>query len=232
MGVDDAADDLGDEMGADMGDEPVDGDEQLDEIQASINDLIARFDELMGDEGVEGDDVAPEAVDADADVDAAPVDADEPANDEFSFDDEKDADDTVKESEGDEGEDEDADEFDDITESILAELEKVTVTSGDDKEIGTGKSTGANKASPVPSKKAEPKDAKPTPIKSSNHTGYEREQAPAVKTMKKRSNTLSKATEKNVKVSKEGDKSSLLNKDHAGSAGNDKSPLAKKGSPF
>jgi hypothetical protein len=244
-GDEDAAGDLDDDVDGDdtYGDDAVAGDdlgneeETLDDIKASIDELIAKFDEMMGtgdddaDADAEGDDDN-FGDDTDAGDDYSDEDSSEDEDHEDDFTGADDQSDDVNESEDDEdGEDAD-DDFDAITESIIAELEKVSVAHADDKEIGTGKTVGGNKTSALPSKKADPADAKPVKIDSKDHVGFEREPAPASKSLKKAKNTRSKSTDGMEKVSKEGDKSSALNKDFAGSAGNDKSPLAKKGSPF
>lgn len=243
-GDDAAADDLsGDDVDGDntFGDDAAADDmggeeETLDDIKASIDELIAKFDEMMGtgddsDEAA-GDDESYGDDDAADDFGGSDDEADD-AEDDFTAADDETSEDEMHESEGDdeEGEGED-DDFDAITESIIAELEKVNVASGDDKEIGTGKTIGANKSSTLPTSTPEPGDAKPVKINSKNHVGFERETAPASKSLPKGKNTRNRSTDGTEKVSKEGDKSSALNKDFAGSAGNDKSPLAKKGNPF
>lgn len=87
------------------------------------------------------------------------------------------------------------DEFDDITESVLAELDKVDV-SMTDAEVGDGKPVAQNNKSPIPQRKASDRNgAKPFELKSDHHAGHEREPAPAVKDMKARKNVRRKSTD-------------------------------------
>lgn len=138
----------------------------------------------------------------------------------------------VHESEDDDSDEDDSEEleeeFDDITESVISELEKVMVTMTDGKEIGAGKSFSQNSKSPALQKKPNPMtDGKPVQIKAEEHKGFERETAPAVKDMKARKNTKKKADAGQSKVSKEGDKSALINKT-PGAEAQTHSPLAKR----
>lgn len=135
-------------------------------------------------------------------------------------------DEQVHESE--ESDEDETEEFEDITESIVSELEKVMVTMTDGKEIGAGKSFAQNDKSPALQKKPNPMtDGKPVVIKAEEHKGFERETAPSVKDMKKRKNTRATAETGTSKVSKEGDKSALINKT-PGAEANTKSPAAKR----
>ena len=113
------------------------------------------------------------------------------------------------------------DELDDITESVMAELEKVLVTLPDGKEVGAGgKTVTKNDKSPVPGLKVDQRQGgKPVVIKSTNHSGFERETAPAVKDSGS-GMPKAKNVQKNGKVLSQvpagGDKSALLHKDFAG----------------
>ncbi len=102
------------------------------------------------------------------------------------------------------------------------------VSMTDGKEIAAGKSFTQNNKSPALQKKPNvTQDGKPVQIKATEHSGFERETAPAVKDMKKRKNTKSKATDGQSGVSKEGDKSALINKT-PGAEAQTHSPLAKR----
>lgn len=252
-----AADDVaGDDLGGDEPVEG-DDQATLDSIEAKLEDLQAQFDALVGgdDAGlegeVEGDEFAsddmggdefgddtmggevegePSAEESDDMADSMEDDmSDEPVEDEVSEEfkpfkkkGEKDEDCADEEKCNEE------EEFDDITESIVSELEKVMVTMSDGKEIGAGKSFSQNNKSPALQKKPNPMtDGKPIKIDATEHQGFERETAPAVKPMKARKNTKTKGDQGQSKVSKEGDKSALINKT-PGAESQTRSPLAKR----
>lgn len=250
-----AGDDMGgDDMSGDMGGDDMGGEGDIADDLADIKDqlasLTAEFEKLMGgDDDMGGDDMSGDmggdefggddatdsvdddmsddvgsdtdmASDAESDVPDASDDEDEHHKSPFGESEEKDDEDETLEEE----------DFDDITESIVAELEKVSVTMTDGKEIAAGKSFTQNNTSVGLQKKPNPQtDGKPVQIKASEHKGFERETAPSVKDMKKRKNTKTKAEDGRSSVSKEGDKSALINKDFGkGGEANTKSPLAKR----
>lgn len=230
--IDAAADDLEGDLGGEG--ELAD---RVADLEQQIADLTAEFAEIMGDDaadlggedlgdfgGEEGDLTDPANADL-GDVDSLGGEEGEEGGDDLSADTSDlgdDMEDEVKESE-----EVEEDDFADITESIIAELEKVSVTMTDGKEVGAGKSFSQNNTSPALQKKPNPQtDGKPVQVKASEHKGFERETAPAVKDMKKRRNTKSNAEDGQSKVSKEGDKSAELNK--LKSDGNNTSPLAKR----
>lgn len=237
--IEGAADEIEDEFGIDgdeMGDE---GDlrAEMDDLKAQIEALTAEFeaqfdgegDEFAADdaEGIEGDEFAADSEDGEefGDHDDFGVDgADDAADQADSMEDDMEDGDHVEESE----EDFSDEDFDDITESIVSELEKISVSLTDGKEIGTGKSISQNNKSPALQKKPDVNnDGKPVQIKAEEHQGFERETAPAVKDMKKRKNNRSKAEDGNSTVSKEGNKSAILNKT-PGAEAQTHSPLAKR----
>jgi hypothetical protein len=186
---------------------------RLDDLEDQLDRLMSEFESAMAemnggesDEDFSNEDETTNDFDDAGDVstfgDDSDVDADASAE----------AEDEVTESE-----DEDCDdEFDDISESIVSELEKISVTLTDGKEVGDGKSFSQNKGNALPSKKADANDAKPFALKAEEHTGFERETAPSVKSLPKRKNTRSSFTDGNKSVSKQGDGSATLNKDFAG----------------
>jgi hypothetical protein len=246
MGGDDLGSDMGDEMGGDeMGGEEAPVEDRLADLEDQLERLTADFEEMMGgssddsegdDFGSEdgsdefGSDEASDAVDDDMTSDEgseADLGTDDDAEKASEFD-MHESDDSADDAEDDELTEED--DFDDISESIIAELEKVSVTMTDGKEIAAGKSFSQNNSSVGLQKKPNPMtDGKPVQIKGSEHKGFERETAPAVKDMKKRKNTKSKAEDGRSSVSKEGDKGALINKDFGkGGEANTKSPLAKR----
>jgi hypothetical protein len=201
-------DDMGAEMGDDMGGE---GDmaEKLDTIEDEIASLQAEFEKIMaefdgGDEmdatDEAGDDFGDDVEVADADAVDAP---------EF----------------GGETEEEDEQDFDRVTESMVDDLKKVSVPNED----GRG-ATGQKLSTPTTSPIA--KDAKPTVLRSKNtvgHTGWERETAPSKKDGpdrgRKYDNNRSKATDGNEKMPATGPKKAEINKPVAG---NNKSVIPGK----
>jgi hypothetical protein len=255
-----AGDDMGDAVpGDDMGGDDMGGDvhggegdiaDDLADIKDQLASLTAEFEKLMGgDDDMGGDDASgdlggdefggdtADSVDDDMTDDAGTEtdmasDADADTGDTPEASDDEEHKSPFGESE--EGEDDEKpleeDDFNDITESIVAELEKVSVTMTDGKEIAAGKSFSQNNTSVALQKKPNPMtDGKPVQIKASEHKGFERETAPTVKDMKKRKNTKTKAEDGRSTVSKEGDKSALINKDFGkGGEANTKSPLAKR----
>lgn len=206
MGEDEATADLGDDLGDDM--DMDDGaaestDEKLDELTAKLNELIAAFDEANGNDAG-GDD------DMDDGFGGEPADAgDEFADDDFDG--------------GEEGED----EFDKIGESVTSELDKVAVTMVDGKEIAAGGTFAQQRKSTLPQKKiGERQGGEPVVIKSSTHTGFDREAAPSVADMKKRRNTMKKSTEGRSGVSGGAEKGEGKELGGKTVAKNTKSPLS------
>lgn len=239
-GADDAAADLGAEMGADdFGAEEDAG--SIESLEDKIDELTAKFEAMM--DAIGADDVDADA-DADADVDAfggddveGEVDADAAEVDADAVEDDMDGaqDDDAAASQDDDAEqfgesEEGDDEFDDITESIIDELEKVQVSlTSDGVEIAAGKSFQQNKTSSIPQKSKEARQGgEPVKQKVTNHKHFNRETAPTVADMKARKNTLKKADSTQSKVSKEGDASAEINK--IDSNGNNKS-LTPGGKP-
>lgn len=252
-----------DAMGADAGEGSTE--DRIADLEASLEELQAQFDELSGTEETEHDvdfngdgeigggeeggefgDAMP-AADAENDFDAEEEMGDNP----FGTDEEPQEEGFAPqgrpqaqarpqarprfESEEEDDEDKlDEDEFDDITESIVNELEKVTVNLKDGNEIGTGKSFTQNNTSPTLQKKVNDRHgAKPVVTGlGSEHTGYERESSPGVKDTKfysKVNNTKKHAEDGRERKTKEGDKSAMLN-DLSSESGNLRSPIGSKGS--
>lgn len=221
-----AADDVDADAGFD--DEAAEGDvgEKIDDLTAQIEKLTAEFEAVMDAIGDEGDFGAD---DVDADADAGEFDAGAEDTDFGGEADEEEAEAVEDDMDGAEepameGEEE-GDEFDDITESIIDELEKVTVSLTDGKETGEGKSFTQNKGAAIPQKS---KDARqggaPIKMKQDAHKGFERETAPPVETLKARRNNVPTAKSALTPKSKEGDKSAEVNK-LSSETGNTKSPL-------
>lgn len=237
--ADSATDIEGDDAGADFADDGADMDldggaeegaeleDKIDDLSAQIEKLTAEFEAVMdaiGDEGDFGDADETEASDDVADefggADDADFDADASEDEADAVEDDMDgAEEPAMEGEEDDG------EFDDITESIIDELEKVTVNLTDGKEVGEGKSFSQEKGAAIPQKS---KDARqggaPIKMKQDAHKGFERETAPPVETLKARRNNVPSAKSALSPKSKEGDKSAEVNK-LSSETGNTKSPL-------
>lgn len=242
-GLDGASDDMsGDDLG---GEGEGSTEDRIADLEDQLKDLEAQFHELMGTESADADfDAASDDLGGDMggdlggemggeDTFGGEVDGDMSAGegDDMASGMEDDME-SAPVHEGDDCEEEDKEdleeEFDDITESVISELEKVMVSMTDGKEVAGGKSFSQNNTSPALQKKPNPMtDGKPVQIKAKEHKGFERETAPSVKDMKKRKNTKSKGDEGQSKVSKEGDKSALINKT-PGAEAQTHSPLAKR----
>lgn len=226
--------------------------ERIADLEDKLSDLEAQFHELMGTEGGDpamdggefggepagdefggeaGDDTMGGEVDGEMDSVEGGDMADSMEDDMEHAPVHEGENPFAKKDDEEEGEDEEEtveESFDDITESVISELEKVVVSMTDGKEIAAGKSFSQNNKSPALQKKPNPMtDGKPVTIKASEHKGFERETAPSVKDMKKRKNTNSKGDAGQSKVSKEGDKSALINKT-PGAEAQTHSPLAKR----
>ena len=248
-GADDAAGDLGADLGADDADVAADdfgGDDMdaeadagsIESLEDKIDELTAKFEAMMdaiGADDAEGDfdaDADMQADDAEGDfgadteVDADSVEDDMDGADAQADDAEQQDDDAEQFGESEEGDD----EFDDINESIIDELEKIQVSlTTDGVEIAAGKSFQQNKTSSIPQKSKEARQGgEPVKQKVTNHKHFNRETAPTVADMKARKNTLKKADSTQSKVSKEGDASAEINK--IDSNGNNKS-LTPGGKP-
>lgn len=237
--VDDGSDveDMG--MGDDMG-----GDES---VESKIDALTAEFDRLMGaledsgvidsqaDDEIEGDEFGDHSDDSMDDVEDVEGeepnmeagDADDLADrmDSDLGDDEKPESETMESAEMDDDAELDED-LADITESVLSELDKITMPSNTDgKEIGSGgKTISGNHKSPIDSHPINDRieGAKPYMVKGGDNDSFEREEAPARKPV---TSMVSNPRKGNVRnsykdtmspVSKTGDGAALLNKDFAG----------------
>jgi len=243
-------DGLGDDMGDDMGDDDGMGDEHMGD-EDGMGDDMGGEDDGMGDgmDSEGGDDMADRMED---DVTDEEHDAhDEMAEGEFDDDSMMEgkkkglppwlkkkekkpvkevAKKPVKKDDKKGKKDEvceDDEDLDDITESVMAELEKISVSMEDGKEVATGKKITTNDKSPLIQASVDKRGgAKPVTIKGPTHQGYEREAAPGNKTLKKGKNTVSgKADSVLSKVPAKGDASALINKDYAGDKNNNKSPV-------
>src|SRR5262249_26314261 len=146
--------------------------------------------------------------DSEAEGDAEGEDAGEAEGDEGSEegDEEAEGEDDVEESV-------DLNEFDALDESALSELEKVSNKKTEDLIGSGGSKLSVNKDSVLPkaAKGTEMANAKELVSKKSEHKGFDREQAPAVKEIGKFKNAHKTGDATLGKVSKEGDKGSMLN---------------------
>jgi hypothetical protein len=190
--VDDVATDMPTDLEADEVDGAGDEDITAAEVKAELDKFAAEFEQFMAELDADGD--------GDHDMEdheMASSDDEKPEEDDMSdigdVGDEVPADDVPAGDEADASGDEMADaedekineedDFADITESVMAELEKVTASLVDGKEVGShGKTVGASKTSPIPDKASAPTGT-PLKIDSDTHASFEREPAPAVKTI-------------------------------------------------
>ncbi len=175
---------------ADMdGEAAPDMDERLDDIEDEIKSLQAEFDKIMAEfDGGSDDDASAED---DMSVADAPADGAAVSQDE--------------------------EDFDDITESMVDDLKKVSTPNDDGKGANGEKLGHPEYDSPIA------KDAKNTVLASKNtvgHTGWERETPPSKKDGpdrgRKYDNNRSKATDGNGSVPATGPKAATLSKPVAG----------------
>ena len=186
------------EMGGEEAVGEVDLADKIDELEDEIKAMQDEFDRIMAEfDSAEGE--------GDADVDAE-AGFEAPAE--------------VEGGEGDvslaDAEVEDGEDFDEITESMVDDLKKVTTPNQDGKGA-TGQTLGTDTDSPIA------KDAKNTVLaskKTVGHTGWERETAPSKKDGpdrgRKYDNNRPKATDGNAPVPATGPKGAELNKPVAG----------------
>jgi hypothetical protein len=236
---------VGDEMGDEMGGEPDGGDgisDKLDDIESKIEELTAEFDRLMSE--FEGDDQGIEGEGGDEFDDEGMGDTDgvdgfedeggeEPHMDAGDQDDlvdrmdtdmndeEKPESDTMEsmEAEGNELDE----ELNDITESVLSELDRIAPPSNSEgHEIGSGgKNVSPRITSMLPNHNNNDRiSGKPVMVKGGNNDSFEREEAPTRKgvetLVKSVRNVRKSATDKMTKVPSNGDSGALLNHDYAG----------------
>lgn len=218
--------------GADDEEEELPLEDRVTDLEADLQRLSAEFDAMMdGDSDDLGDDDL-EPVDeavvqisttdtGEINVVASTDDEDQDdsfaddsfANDDFSTDAAPMGDDLGSDDLSD-------DDFDDLSESIVDELERVTVATGDGREQGNGKfkqnTQSVLKNTPVDQRAFK---GKPVQIKAEEKNGYDREQAPAVKKAAPRQNVKAASTDGRAQVKKEGDAAAILNKLSADPAG-------------
>lgn len=215
VSTDDAADSLGDDMGAhaDAGDDAEadadfsaddadadvdadaedtegsegDVDDRLDDLESQLDELTAEFERMMAEidgEGSDDDDVLGADSEVETDVDG---DSEES---------------TMEESL-------DHEDFDDISEAIIDELEKIKTVNTDGREAGNKTITQNGKSLPTVRDKVA---GHPIKTKNVTHKGFERETAPSSDRLPKGRNTQDHADSKLKPVSKEGDASAEINK--------------------
>lgn len=192
--------------------------DQIEDLQADLARLKAEFNALMGVEEKEHDaDIDGDGEIAGADVDAEEEEA-EVAEEGLTLEAEE-----VEESEEAVLED---DDFADLEESFKLEPVADPNLSGG-KEIGkAGAAVSVNDTSPIPQKKGEARvGGAAVEIKAKEHKGYAREAAPEVKKSPLLKNQVKNAKADLEGVSKEGDKSAVLNKKDGFGSDSPKSPI-------
>lgn len=194
---------------------------EVQDLQADLADLKAQFEKMMDVEGEEhGDELNGQEEEVPGGEEEVAGDISEPLAGEGDVDGGEVAEESF-----------DFDAFEDLDESFELEPVKVDVKAGT--EIGTGGKIAQNNDSPIPQKKVGDRafKGKPVEIKAEEHKGYDREPAPTVKDKPLLKNQVKNAQANLEKVSKEGDKSALINKTESEFGGpNDKSPIGSKGS--
>lgn len=205
----------------------------LEDMEAVLVRLKAEFAQITGVD-VGGDEVAGDEFGAEVDGDVAePVDMDgevEVADEAFAFE-------SAEADEDAEEVTESEDDFADLEESWVLEPVKDPNLQGG-KEIGAdGAKVHLNDKSPLPEHDADARvGGKAVEIKSDHHEGHEREAAPEVKAKPLLKNQVKKSTDGRTKVSKEGDKSAMLNSKAGFGSDSPKSPIGQatdlRGSDF
>jgi hypothetical protein len=206
------------DMDAPMGDMDVLDEPVVDEVptpealMAKMDELKAEFMALMAPE------MEANADDGDEEADM-PFNGEKKAAESFAFESAKDKD---KEDES----LEEADDFADLEESWNLEPVADPALSGA-KEIGAaGAKVSLNDKSPIPQKKGEARvGGAAVEINAEEHKGYERESSPEVKARPLLKNQVKKSTDGRTGVSKEGDKSAMLNKKDGFGSDSPKSPI-------
>lgn len=218
----------GDEEGLEGEGEPETIEDRVSGLEAELQSLAAEFDAMMNGEEVDGDefDAEEEPVqegtveivahnDGEIDITAT---TDEDGGDEFGADAGLGMDmgaDVGMDLGTDLGDDElSMEDFDDLSESAVDELEKVTVATGDGREQGNGKFK-QNTQSIIKSHGVNDRAFKGTPVKinAKEHSGYAAEPAPSTKKLATSAkNVKSKGEEGQTGVKKEGNSAALINK--------------------
>lgn len=227
--ADDAEGDMDLEPGAEIeGPAEVDAEvalgDTIEDFEAVFARLKAEYAEIVG-EPVAGDEVAGDEFGGEIDGDVAePVDVDmdaevEVADETFAFE-SADADEDAEEVT------ESEDDFADLEESWTLEPVKDPNLQGG-KEIGAhGAKVHLNDKSPLPEHDTEDRvGGAVVEIHAEEHHGYDREPAPEVKGKPLLKNQVKKSTDGRTKVSKEGDKSAMLNSKAGFGSDSPKSPL-------
>ncbi len=214
MGDEDMDSDMDADMDADMDGEEgeVELEDRVEDLESQLEKLQAEFDELSAVEDEEHEEMGLDGDFGDED-EAVEGDDEEVEDEEAAEDDGEEVEDEAAEGE-EEGDDDleesiswDDDDFLSLGESAYEDLQKVNVTMSQG-EIGTGSKVAGEQASPVVSRApGERAGGKAVEVKSTNHTGYDREKAPSSKEgtgAASPRNVRSTATAGNEKVTKGG----------------------------
>lgn len=223
--------DVGDDTGS-TSDKLNDFEAELEKLTAQFKDMIATLDVGdVGEESSEGDDVVDGDDSSDGDFGGENFPADDSS--------EGDVDATSEENPENSGEptvEEDDEEMwenydlDDITESVIAELEKITVDAKVEGKSTDGKKMAPNTKSPLPQKPLSQRDGG-SPIKSpfTKNDSMARETPPTSKQFPHgKLNSYKRTSDLQNKVDPKGASNAALNKDFAGGVKPTKSPIAGK----
>lgn len=216
-----------DEAGEEAGEEAEEAEEvslgdTIEDLEAVMARLKQEYETIIGLEepehgvDIDGDDMIGDAP-VDAEMDDEAVDSVE-TEESMTFESEEAGEEAEEVSE--------AEEFADLEESWSLEPVKDPNLNGG-KEVGAdGAKVAVNAKSPLPSHKASDRvGGKAVEVKAETHEGFELEAAPEVKAKPLLKNQVKKATDGRSKVSKEGDKSAMLNKKDGFGTDSPKSPI-------
>jgi hypothetical protein len=235
--------DVDGDMPDDMdGDVDADGNEDIsdkvNDFEAELEKLTAQFKDMIASLDVDGDTSSEDDLDDNADdkndddknddVDADGEDFSSDVNDDTSSENPEDSDESaVEEDDEDMWENYD---LDDITESVIAELEKISIDASVEGKSTDGKKMTPNTKSVLPQKGLNQRDGG-SPIKSpfTKNDSMARETPPASKQFPHgKMNSYKRTSDLQKSVEPKGAANAALNKDFAGGAKPTKSPIAGK----
>jgi hypothetical protein len=206
--------------------------DKLDDFEAELEKLTAEFKEMISSIDVDGD--SEDTTDEDMSDENPDMSMDDSTPDDSTdTTDVAPEDNTEGEPEVTEGDEEDMWEnydLDDITESVISELEKITVDSTTDGKMTDGKKIVQNTKSNLPMKPVNQREGG-TPAKSpfTKNDSFARETPPASKQIPHgKLNSYKKTSDLENSVKPKGDPNAALNKDFAGGPKPSKSPIAGK----
>lgn len=204
----------------------------IEDLEAVMARLKAEFAEITGDDDTAEDEV--EEADVTTDIETTDAEMvmdseDTEESEEVDFvESEENSEESLEEASDDDSDEitESEDDFADLEESWTLEPVKDPNLDGG-KEIGShGAKVNVNDTSPIPQKKGPDRvGGKAVEIKAKEHVGFDRETPPATKEKPLRKNQVKKSMDNNKTMSKEGDKSAMLNSKAGFGSDSPKSPI-------